>query len=58
MNPYMNPKLFVLCFAKVEPLVKLTDCIYYTYCYILCDIFIYIEQIICIFVKQNKNVCE
>lgn len=47
-------KLFVLCFAKVEPFVKLTDCIYYTYCYILFDIFIYMEQIICIFVKPKK----
>lgn len=29
-----NHKLFVLCFAKVEPLVKQRDCIYYTYCHI------------------------
>lgn len=40
-----NHKLFVLCFAKVEPLVKLTDCIYYAYCYIFLDIFIYIENL-------------
>lgn len=51
-----NHKLFVLCFAKVEPLVKHRDCIYYTYCYIFLDIFIYIEQIIRIFVKKKKKV--
>lgn len=48
-----NDKLFILSFAKVEPLVKHTDCIYYSYSYLILTIFICIEQI-CIFVKKQN----
>lgn len=43
----------MLSFAKVEPLVKHTACIY-LYSYLILTIFICIEQSICIFVKKNK----
>lgn len=42
----------MLSFAKVEPLVKHTDCKYYTYSYLFHAIFICIVQSICIFVKK------
>lgn len=50
-----NDKLFILSFAKVEPLVKYTDCIYYSYSYLILTIFICIEKSICIFVKKNNK---
>ncbi len=49
-----NDKLFILSFAKVEPLVKHADCIYYSYSYLILTIFICIEKSICIFVKKKK----
>lgn len=50
-----NYKLFMLSFAKVEPLVKHTDYIYYSCSYFILTIFICIEKSICIFVKKQTK---
>lgn len=48
-----SDKLFILSFAKVEPLVKHTDCKYYLYSYLILTIFICTKKSICIFVKKD-----